>query len=301
MNTTQCIRKAIEYIEQRYSEQITVADIGAQVFQSPSYFSFIFRTMTGYTVKNYLNKYRLYRAARDLRESDEQIISIAYIHGFSSQQAFTKSFTQMYGISPARFRLQRIPLETFPPTTFWKENNISMELEQCFKKVDFKYKEDFFVVGFEVDINYHTEGGTDPIKDSWDQLMKDNLKNIPDQKDAGVTYGITHSETAENTGKYIACVEVTTLEHLPIGMVGRKFGCGDYAIFETTCAILETGDFWRTFYAKWLPQSGYKLPDKELHDSYCTFNQYPAIEVYGKEHNGDADSLMCIYAPVVKK
>lgn len=284
-----------------YDEPISIADISAQVYLSPSYFSILFRTLTGYTVKNFLNRYRLYRAATDLKESKRRIVEIAFVHGFSSQQAFTKAFTRMYGISPAQFRLQCPQIDPFPPTNLWKEHEPNMELTDCFNNVSFIHKEDFFVVGVEVDINYHSEHGTDPIGKAWELYKSEQLsKKIPDQVAEGVSYGITHSETAEDTGKYIACTEVSTLNNLPVGLVGRRFGASDFAVFNTTLNIIWSGEFWRTFYSKWLPESGYALPDESLHDSYATFNMYPAIEVYGKDWK-DETSLMLIYAPVVKR
>ena len=286
-----------------YDEQITVTDIAAQVYLSPSYFSFVFRALTGCTVKNYLNRYRLYRAALSLRDSDKRIVEIAYANGFSSQQAFTKSFTQMFGIAPAQFRLTRPDFSVFPPenlwTNIWKET--SMELMDCFKNVRFIRKDTFYVVGLEVDIHYNTEDGTLPISGLWDIWIAENFgQTIPDQVSPGTVYGITCNETADNKGKYLAGVEVSTLGNLPAGLVGRRFEACDFAVFDTTLAIIWTGEFWRTFFTKWLPESGYAQPDESLHETYCTFNKYPAIEVYGKEWK-DTQSLMQIYAPVVKR
>jgi len=300
MDMKQIIYESTLFIQKWYDEPITVADIAAQVFLSPSYFSFLFRTLTGYTVKNYLNRYRLYCAAIDLKNSNRQIVEIAYSNGFSSQQAFTKSFSQMYRITPAQFRLQSPLLDPFPPENIWKEK-ISMELMDCFNNVRFIQKEDYFVVGVEVDINYNTPDGTSPISGAWNIWNDEKLlQMIPDQTVHGVTYGITHSETADDTGKYIVCVEVNTLSNLPVGLVGRQFAACDFAVFDTTLEIIWTGDFWRTFYSKWLPNSGYELPDESLHANYCTFNKYPAIEVYGKDFK-DKHSIIQIYAPVIRK
>lgn len=300
MDIRQSIYESTLYIHQMYSEPLTIADMAANVYLSPSYFAFVFRTLTGYTVKNYLNRYRLYRAAMDLKESNKRIIEIAFVSGFSSQQAFTKSFSQMYGISPAQFRLQCPPLDPFPPEYIWKEQISSMELMECFNNVRYIHKDYFYVVGVEVDINYHTEGGTKPIGDAWNIWNKENLiQIIPDQVSESVTYGITHSETSEDTGKYIVCAEVSTLANLPVGLVGRRFEACNLAVFDTTLAIIWTGDFWRTFYSKWLPESGYTQPDEPLHKSYATFNKYPAIEVYGKDFK-DEQSVIQIYAPINK-
>jgi AraC family transcriptional regulator len=284
-----------------YGEPINVTDIAANAYLSPSYFSFMFRTFTGYTVKNYLNRYRLYRAALELKDDNKSLVEIAYLSGFSSQQAFTRSFSQMYGIAPAQFRLTCPDTYPFPPDNLWtKWREPSMELMDCFEKVGFVRKEAFYVVGLEVDINYNTSEGTDPIGGLWERWSSENIEQtIPDQVAPDTVYGLTHSEIANNTAKYMVGVEVGTLDNLPVGLVARKFDACDYAVFNTTLEILWTGEFWRTFYAKWLPSSGYALPDSQIRETYPTFNKYPDLEVYRKDC-GEGDVFQ-IYAPVVKK
>jgi len=281
-----------------YAEPITVADIAAKVYLSPSYFSFMFRTFTGYTVKNYLNRYRLYRAALDLKDSGKRLIEIAYSNGFSSQQAFTRSFSQMYGITPAGFRLQCPDISPFPPENLWsKRREVNMEIMSCFENVRFMRKGVFYAAGLEVDIHYNSEDGTAPIAGLWDMWNSENIDGIiPDQISPGTCYGITCNETSDNKGKYFVGVEVSTLNNLPAGLVGRRFEGGSYAIFDTTLEIIWTGDFWRTFYAKWLPESEYMQPDEPLYKTYATFG----IEVYD-ENWKDEHSTMQIYAPVVKR
>jgi AraC family transcriptional regulator len=301
MDIEQSIYEAALYIYSAYDQPLTIADIAAQVYLSPSYFSALFRILTGYTVKNYLNRYRLFRAASDLICSKKPIVEIAYVNGFSSQQAFTKSFSQMYGTAPAQYRMQCPPLDPFPPDYIWKERKPNMELIECFENVKFMHREAYTVIGVEVDINMNIEHGTDPISSAWDLWNSENLSQmITDQAAQGVTFGITHSVTADNTGKYITCTEVNTLDNLPIGLIGRRFGGSEVAVFSTTLAIIWTGEFWRTFYTKWLPQSIYNLPDVSLPAHICTFDKYPPIEVYGNDWK-DEQSLMQIYVPVVKK
>ena len=176
-----------------------------------------------------------------------------------------------------------------------------MELMQCFENVRFTHKNAFYVVGVEVDIHYNTEDGTAPIADLWEVWNKEKIaERISNQVSDGIVYGITHSETVDSKAKYFIGVEVTSLNNLPVGLVGRKFNQSEYAIFDTTLAIIWTGDFWRTFYSKWLPTSGYATHDEPHRKSNATFNKYPAIEVYGKDFEGE-QSVMQIYAPIVKK
>jgi len=298
LDIKQLVYEITLYIHENYSEPISVIDISAQALLSPSYFSTVFRIFTGYTVKNYVNRYRLYRAAMDLIKTNKHIIQIAFESGFFSQQSFTKSFSLTYRISPAQFRLLKPSFEVFPPDNLWKES--FMELMDCFKNVSFIKKEAFFVVGVEIDIHYNDENGTSGIGGLWDLWTKEKLLEMIPDKSNETVYGITHSETADGKAKYGVYAEVNSLMKLPMGMVGRKFEASEFAVFNTTLEIIWTGQFWKTFYVKWLPESGYKLPDEQLPREFATFNKYPAIEVYNKDHK-DEKSLLQIFAPVVRQ
>jgi AraC family transcriptional regulator len=114
-NIKQSIYEAALYIHDNYNEPISVTDISAQANLSPSYFATMFRVFTGFTVKNYFNRYRLHRAATELVTSSKRIIEIAFDVGFLSQEAFTRSFAKIYGITPAQFRSLKPEFEPFPP------------------------------------------------------------------------------------------------------------------------------------------------------------------------------------------
>ena len=177
-----------------------------------------------------------------------------------------------------------------------------MELMQCFENVRFMHKKAFYVVGMEVDIHYNSDDGTAPIGGLWEAWNGEKVtESIPDQTFPGVDYGMTHSENTDGKAKYFVGVEVNTLNNLPAGLVGRKFEASEFAVFDTTLALIFTGDFWRTFYSKWLPESGYSTREEAYRKANAAFNKYPAIEVYPKEHDGDEQSIMQVYAPVVKK
>ena len=176
-----------------------------------------------------------------------------------------------------------------------------MELMQCFENVRFMHKNAFFVAGLEVDIHYNSGDGTAPIGGLWGIWHSENIEElIPDKVSQGVVYGITHGETDDGKAKYFVGVEVSTLDNLPPGIMGRKFEASEFAVFDTTLAIIFTGDFWRTFYSKWLPASGYTMNEESYRKTNAAFRKYHAIEVYSEEHE-DEQSVIQIYAPVVKK
>ena len=302
MNVKQLIYESTMYIHSNYSEQISISDISTRAYFSPSYFAKIFQVLTGYTVGSYLHRYRMYKAAKELTEGNKQIIEIAFNTGFLSQQSFTKSFTKTYGITPAKFRVQKPDISQFPPKNMWKEMLPPMELVDCFKNVRFIKKDAYYVVGYESELNYNIDGGTDPIGSVWDKLNAEGAKDMIQDKCHEGTYGITHSETSDGLAKYIACVEVDTLDNIPTGLVGRRFEASEYAVFDTTLEIIWTGMFYKTLYAKWLPDSGYKYREDPATGTYewAPFIKYPAIEVYPKGWEG-TESLMHVYIPVEKK
>jgi len=311
MNIKQLIYEAALYMHENYSEPIRVADISAQAHLSPSYFATVFRVLTGLTVGSYLTRYRLHCAATELATSDKRIIEIAVESGFAYQQSFTTSFLKVYGITPAKFRLIKPEFKPFPPKNLLKwEEHKQMEIMDCFKaeNVNFVRRDAFFVAGLEVDINYNSEEGTAPIGGAWDEWSSGSLEDKITDRVNDATYGMTHSETIDGTAKYMVCAEVSTLDNLPVGLVGRRFEASDYAVFKTVMKDLDK--FWRAFHTKWLPESGYVLHEHKAGEDYSakrnwpSFSKYPDIEVYDKniEYNWESDdSILYIQAPVIKK
>ena len=299
MDYLNTIIEATEFIHQNYTENILVADIAEYVYLSPSYFSMVFRIITGYTVKEYLNQYRLYKAAIALKETDKKIIFIAFESGFSSQQSLTKKFVKQYKLSPAHFRKINPPINPFPPENIFMERDIIMDLKHCFENVKFITKESFLVVGIETDIDYNL--GTNNIGNLYDKWNNENLVElIPDQINYPVVYGMTHESDENDTAKYMICVEVSTLKNLPSGFIARKFDTCEYAVFETTLDMETSGEFWRYFYKTWLSEQNLKQPQSICTKNKNIYTKLPNFEVYDVNFK-DETSKIQIYAPIIRK
>jgi AraC family transcriptional regulator len=299
MDYMSIILEATQFIHSKYDENILVGDISESVYLSPSYFSNMFRVLTGYTVKEYVNRYRLYQAAIALKETDKRIISIAFESGFSSQQSLTKKFVQQYRISPARFRRINPLIDPFPPKNLFMERGIAMNLKQSFENVQFVTKESFLVVGIETDIDYNR--GTNNIGDLYDQWNSEKLVElIPDQVNYPVEYGMTHESAEDDTAKYMIGVEVSTLDNLPSGLIARRFDTCEYAVFETTLEMETSGEFWKYFYKTWLYEQGLEQPQTVYTKNKYTYSRLPAFEVYDANFK-DETSKIQIYAPILRK
>ena len=293
MDYVDVVQNAISFIHQKYNENITVADIAEQVYFSTSYFSTVFRTITGYTVKDYLLRYRLYMTARALRDTRKRMFTIAAENGFATPQAFTKSFTQMYDISPAQFRQTKPRISKFPPKNLLPEKNKSAEFHKIFENVRYIKKDAFWAAGIETDINYNSPEGTSSISGLYGRWFGENcMAQIPDQVHDKVQYGITHETTIYDTAKYMIAVKVSTLDNLPPGYIGRRFEAFEYAVFDCTLDDVTSGKFWSYFYTTFLKEHNLSQPGILTTNCGYTLTYSPNIEVYGKTFQ--------IYAPIIR-
>lgn len=104
MEWREAIEKALDWIEDNLTDEFALLDLANYAGYSPFYFSRLFRLSVGMTIKKYIADRRLYRAALDIRDTEERIIDIAVKYGFSSQEALTRAFKSAYGYAPYTFR-----------------------------------------------------------------------------------------------------------------------------------------------------------------------------------------------------
>ena len=104
MTTTNLINQALVYLETHLTAPATVERAAAEAGYSRHHFSRTFLALTGLTPVGYLRKRRLSEAARELVTTSKRILDIALDYQFGSQEAFTRSFRQEFGVSPGFYR-----------------------------------------------------------------------------------------------------------------------------------------------------------------------------------------------------
>lgn len=100
------VRKALEYIRAEYMKAITVKNIAEHCGYSEFYMMKLFKQYTGESCMDYINNYRLTVAGRQLRDTDDDVASIAYSVGFNNVSYFNRQFKRTYGMTPREFRQQ---------------------------------------------------------------------------------------------------------------------------------------------------------------------------------------------------
>ncbi len=104
LSTNTYIKKAIEYIQNNYYNDIKITDIASYVSINRSYLTNIFTTAMGQSPKAYLITFRITRAAELLRLTDLSIGDIARSCGYIDIYTFSKAFKLIKGMSPMQFR-----------------------------------------------------------------------------------------------------------------------------------------------------------------------------------------------------
>jgi len=98
------IERALEKIYNNYYEPLSVEDISAFCGYSKSNFCKIFKTITGDTFHNTLNRHRIEVALMLLRETDYTVEKIALETGFADTKSFCRVFKKFMGKSAGEYR-----------------------------------------------------------------------------------------------------------------------------------------------------------------------------------------------------
>lgn len=98
------IQQILAYIQQHYTENVSIASISHAANISESECYRLFKQTLHCTPNHYLLTYRLRRAAGLLSKSTLPITDIAYKTGFNSPAYFAKKFKVAYGKTPRQFR-----------------------------------------------------------------------------------------------------------------------------------------------------------------------------------------------------
>ena len=98
------VKKAMLYIQENYSRDISLDDVSSQVNISPYYFSKLFKQETGGNFIEYLTEVRLRNARELLKDSGLSIKEICAESGYSDPNYFSRIFKKYEGVTPSEFR-----------------------------------------------------------------------------------------------------------------------------------------------------------------------------------------------------
>lgn len=98
------IQEIIEYLEDRFTEKLSLVDVAHRFHLSYSVLSKKFKQHVGLGFREYLIHRRIVAAQKLLEETDLKVAAIAYKVGFDSLTTFNRDFRMLTGVTPIVYR-----------------------------------------------------------------------------------------------------------------------------------------------------------------------------------------------------
>ena len=97
-------------IKKQNDDELTLSLLARKLGYSKFYVSRKFKEISGMSFRDYLWQRKLAFALKDVRDTSRGLLEIALDYGFSSHEAFSRSFKETYGITPSEFRSGPVPV-----------------------------------------------------------------------------------------------------------------------------------------------------------------------------------------------
>ena len=98
------IKKIKNIVNEEYSQPLSMKYIADKMYLNHIYLGQIFKKETGISLNDYINKVRINKAKKLLKESQAMVYEIAEQVGFSDPQYFSTVFKKNTGVSPKEYR-----------------------------------------------------------------------------------------------------------------------------------------------------------------------------------------------------
>ena len=257
----------VAWIEQQLDQPLTLERVAARAGLSPYHFSRLFTARMGRSVMAHVRARRLVRGARRLcDEPDLKLVDLAFDCGFESQEAFTRAFKRVFGVSPGRFRsgFAVEPIEGQYPMTLPTALTPSVvRLPELVALASLR------VAGPSRRFDEATKA---EIPQLWSALI--GALPFPGQTPSWATYGVVSSvDPGEGCFQYMAGVGVEAGCEPPPGFSAMEIPAATYAVFRITldgsALHPQVKQAMAAIWGELIPASGLKVvdgPDFELYD-----------------------------------
>ncbi|WP_195575382.1 response regulator transcription factor [Paenibacillus sp. 1001270B_150601_E10] len=106
MTSNETFRSILQYVNQHFTEDISLQSLSQLFYTNPSYISQLFKKEIGETFTAYIAKLRMTYACELLGSTDLMVGEIAERSGYMDYFYFTKMFKKLIGKTPSQFRTE---------------------------------------------------------------------------------------------------------------------------------------------------------------------------------------------------
>jgi AraC family transcriptional regulator len=273
------LNKAIDYMEDNITENITCEDVAEYIYLSSFHFQRTFNLLTGLTVGEYIRNRRLSLAGQELLTSNRKVIDIAFKYGYETPESFSKAFSRFHGVTPIEAKKKGTILKSFNRLTLKiiLEGGNSMDYR-------IEKKEAFQVVAKTKlfnEVNSQTE-----IPKFWGEYYDAGLDNVV----CGMMGICSQAKDNVKEWKYGIGCERKYVKAIPDGFEIIDVPSYTWAVFTCIGAMPNAiQELWKRVYGEWLPASNYEL-----------ISDYD-IEFYTEGDNSSDNYVSEIWIPVKEK
>jgi AraC-like DNA-binding protein len=98
------IQPVFDFIQKNYNKDISTAEIAALMAISEPYFCSLFKKMTGYSFRKYVQNFRITESIKLLFTTDNNINEIASLVGYPNANFFVRAFKEQTGLPPLQYK-----------------------------------------------------------------------------------------------------------------------------------------------------------------------------------------------------
>ena len=271
MEWTESLRKSIAFIENHLLDDITAEDVAKEVNISSFYLQKGFKTITNYSISEYIKNRRLYLAALELISKPNKVIDLAYKYGYETPESFSKAFSRFHGISPSRIKGNIKPFLPLKITISIQGGN---DMDYIVEKMS-----GFKVIGFEKIFSMETS--YQEIPKFWDEarekyiarlMVKGNPQNAIEKaildNHIGML-GVSVDDMGSNGEFRYLIAGIYSSGEIPEGMVTYDLPDMEWAKFRCVGSMPGALQSVNTkIFNEWLPNNGeYKIPNSSDYES----------------------------------
>ena len=257
------VERVLDYIHQHIDQTLSLDDLVEVFGISRWQLQRIFQQQTGLNVAQYVRELKLSLAAEKVLTTDDRMLDIAYQFGFTSEVSFSRSFKQLFGLSPSQYRRRGTKVGLRNPITQRAEHFIDSTSLQT----RIEHKSEFTVYGISSPVNGLLDAAPNVatiVPSLWETLLS-RLGNPNDLKAQLVGVVDTQHHTPEHANlRYWAALQLDDFpaETLQNYLAQTQLSTlviptQDYAVVSYHGLASGFSQLVEWLMCDWLPQSGY--------------------------------------------
>ncbi|WP_171628396.1 AraC family transcriptional regulator [Paenibacillus plantarum] len=270
------IQTVIEYIHHHPWEDLSLHALGNLTRLTPHYFHRIFKNIVQETLYDYIRRVRINMAARRLIFDDSSVTHIAEECGFNSLASFSRTFKQLRGISPSkyreRYRMSSRTVDSFAVERFRHRmtepgsKDSVRGLEDVIAWARVKVQETTITHIPDVQVIYYRHQGAflDQLNISMANLFSTLYREAArhgyvsrSSKMIALSYDDPHI-TAHDKCRFEVCMTIEgKLRKLPQHVESKIIPGGKYVLLSIAQIPTISSFLWELVVQEWLPHSGY--------------------------------------------